>query len=182
MLLLLKISSTHAAASPVRVRLTATTVLGNDVSGWLQVAWSQAQRGSFAHLVDGYHRHRRWAEPGGSAVSHDASVYPANGDGSASPVDGPKRLHGCGIADRRNDWNQTQSVGILPEKSGQEPAPKKLPETDAIFAQVKQRNEEAQADEQTLRISLDAKAAVKVGPFARGAKTRVRTSAADHDF
>jgi len=47
---------------------------------------------------------------------------------------------------------------------------------------VKQRNEEAQADEQTLRISLDAKAAVKVGPFARGGKSRVRTSAADHDF
>ncbi len=47
---------------------------------------------------------------------------------------------------------------------------------------MKQRNEEAQADEQTLRISLDAKAAVKVGPFARGGKSRVRTSAADHDF
>ena len=32
MLLLLKISSTDAAASPVRARLTATTVLGNDVA------------------------------------------------------------------------------------------------------------------------------------------------------
>ena len=31
----------------------------------------------------------------------------------------------------------------ITRKSGQEPAPKKLPETDAIFAQVKQRNEEA---------------------------------------
>jgi transposase len=33
-----------------------------------------------------------------------------------------------------------------------------------------------------LRISLDAKATVKIGPFARGGKSRVRTSAADHDF
>jgi Rhodopirellula transposase DDE domain len=33
-----------------------------------------------------------------------------------------------------------------------------------------------------LRISLDAKATVKVGPFARGGKSRVATAAADHDF
>jgi transposase len=33
-----------------------------------------------------------------------------------------------------------------------------------------------------LRISMDAKATVKVGPFARGGKSRVPTKAADHDF
>jgi len=33
-----------------------------------------------------------------------------------------------------------------------------------------------------LRISLDAKATVKVGPFARGGKSRTQTSACDHDF
>jgi transposase len=33
-----------------------------------------------------------------------------------------------------------------------------------------------------LRISLDAKAAVKVGRFARGGKSRVPTVAVDHDF
>jgi hypothetical protein len=33
-----------------------------------------------------------------------------------------------------------------------------------------------------LRISTDAKATVKVGPFARGGKSRVPTKAADHDF
>jgi transposase len=47
---------------------------------------------------------------------------------------------------------------------------------------VKQRNEEADADEHMLRISLDAKATVKVGPFARGGKSRVPPKAADHDF
>jgi transposase len=47
---------------------------------------------------------------------------------------------------------------------------------------VKQRNEEAQADEHMLRISIDAKATVKVGLFARGGKSRVPTRAADHDF
>ena len=33
-----------------------------------------------------------------------------------------------------------------------------------------------------LRLSMDAKASVKVGPFARGGKNRIPTSAADHDF
>jgi Rhodopirellula transposase DDE domain len=47
---------------------------------------------------------------------------------------------------------------------------------------MKQCNEEADADEETLRISIDAKATVKIGPFARGGKNRVLTKAADHDF
>ena len=33
-----------------------------------------------------------------------------------------------------------------------------------------------------LRISIDAKATVKVGPFARGGKSRIPTAAFDHDF
>jgi len=44
------------------------------------------------------------------------------------------------------------------------------------------RDEDGTADEHMLRISLDAKATVRVGPFARGGKSRVPTKAADHDF
>ena len=47
---------------------------------------------------------------------------------------------------------------------------------------MKQVNEAADADKEVLRISMDAKATVKVGPFARGGKSRVLTKAADHDF
>jgi transposase len=43
-------------------------------------------------------------------------------------------------------------------------------------------NEEANTNAQVLRISMDAKATVKIGPFARGGKSRVPTQAADHDF
>jgi transposase len=43
-------------------------------------------------------------------------------------------------------------------------------------------NQAADAAPATLRISIDAKATVKVGPFARGGKSRVPTAAADHDF
>jgi len=47
---------------------------------------------------------------------------------------------------------------------------------------VKQVNEAADRDQQMLGISMDAKATLKVGPFGRGGKSRVRTKAADHDF
>ena len=43
-------------------------------------------------------------------------------------------------------------------------------------------NQAADAAPETVRISLDAKATVKVGPFSRGGKSRVPTQAADHDF
>jgi transposase len=43
-------------------------------------------------------------------------------------------------------------------------------------------NAAADATPDVLRISIDAKATVKVGPFARGGKSRATTKACDHDF
>ena len=43
-------------------------------------------------------------------------------------------------------------------------------------------NQAADAAEDVLRISIDATATVKIGPFARGGKRRVEVKAADHDF
>jgi transposase len=40
----------------------------------------------------------------------------------------------------------------------------------------------AETDATVMRISLDAKASVKVGDFSRGGKKRVHVKAADHDF
>ena len=62
------------------------------------------------------------------------------------------------------------------------PPPKKVPGTDAIFEQLKKANPEADRAEDTLRISIDAKATVHVGPFSRRGKSRTGTEAADHDF
>jgi transposase len=47
---------------------------------------------------------------------------------------------------------------------------------------VTQINHAADTADDVLRISMDAKATVKVGPFARGGKSRVQVQAADHDF
>ena len=43
-------------------------------------------------------------------------------------------------------------------------------------------NRAADAADHVLRLSMDAKATVKVGPFSRGGKNRVPVAAADHDF
>ena len=45
-----------------------------------------------------------------------------------------------------------------------------------------QINQAADEAPDVLRISLDAKATVKIGPFSRGGKSRVAVKAADHDF
>lgn len=43
-------------------------------------------------------------------------------------------------------------------------------------------NQAADAADDVLRLSMDAKATVKVGPFARGGKSRTLVAAVDHDF
>ncbi len=43
-------------------------------------------------------------------------------------------------------------------------------------------NANARHDPSILRLSLDTKATVKIGPFSRGGKNRVATKACDHDF
>jgi transposase len=47
---------------------------------------------------------------------------------------------------------------------------------------VNQTNQAADAADDVLRISMDAKATIKVGPFTRGGKSRALVMAADHDF
>jgi Rhodopirellula transposase DDE domain len=62
------------------------------------------------------------------------------------------------------------------------PPPKRVKQTDAIFEQLKRVNPEADRSDDTLRISIDAKATVNVGPFSRRGRSRTKTKAADHDF
>jgi hypothetical protein len=56
-------------------------------------------------------------------------------------------------------------------------------QTDAIFANVHEVHQQATAaGGQTLRLSLDSKATVLIGPFSRGGRSRTGVAAADHDF
>ncbi|MBL7164847.1 MAG: ISAzo13 family transposase [Anaerolineales bacterium] len=59
---------------------------------------------------------------------------------------------------------------------------KKIPETNAIFEQLHQVNEAADADPTVLRVSMDAKAIIKLGRFSKNGMARVIVKALDHDF
>jgi hypothetical protein len=55
-------------------------------------------------------------------------------------------------------------------------------ETDAIFQCLQETHRQAAGCADTLRLSLDAKAPVLIGPFSRGGKSRQGNKGADHDF
>jgi len=61
-------------------------------------------------------------------------------------------------------------------------AQKKIAQTDEIFSYVYTANRIADETEGVIRISLDTKANVKVGPFSRGGYSRQEVKASDHDF
>jgi hypothetical protein len=47
---------------------------------------------------------------------------------------------------------------------------------------MRQVHEDAEAARDTLRVSLDTKATVKIGPFSRGGRSRTGNQGSDHDF
>ena len=69
-----------------------------------------------------------------------------------------------------------------PQKVTKSKPIKKIKETDAIFKQVHKVNKQADETKGVLRLSMDAKAKVKIGPFSRGGKSRRGEKGADHDF
>jgi hypothetical protein len=62
------------------------------------------------------------------------------------------------------------------------PPPKRVPQTDAVFEQLSRVDPQADEAPEALRLSLDAKATVNVGPFSRRGGSRTGTKGADHDF
>ena len=60
---------------------------------------------------------------------------------------------------------------------------KKIAQTDAIFANVEQENQRADANPKSLRLSIDTKAKVKIGNLSRNGKDRTLEArkADDHD-
>ena len=80
------------------------------------------------------------------------------------------------ISNRLNAW------GYHLKRVSKSKPKKKIAETDAIFEQLKQVHEASAQDPTTLRLSMDAKATVKIGDFSRNGQNRVVVKAADHDF
>ncbi|MEA3497269.1 MAG: ISAzo13 family transposase, partial [Bacteroidota bacterium] len=58
---------------------------------------------------------------------------------------------------------------------------KKIPEVDEIFNNVHEANKNADNDPESLRISIDSKATVKIGKLSRGGKSRDKEAQEAHD-
>ena len=78
--------------------------------------------------------------------------------------------------------SRLNQLGFPPRKVAKSKPVKKIPETDAIFERLRPLNAEADRHPRVLRLSIDAKAAIKVGPFSRGGYNRRGERASDHDF
>ena len=73
-------------------------------------------------------------------------------------------------------------LGYHPKKVKKSQPLKKIPETEAIFEQLKQVNAETDAAETALRMSVDAKGTVLLALLSRGGFNRLEVKALDHDF
>lgn len=73
-------------------------------------------------------------------------------------------------------------MGYKPQRVAKSKPIHKIKETDAIFEQVHKVNKEADAEEGTVRLSIDTKAVVAIGDLSRGGKSRQGEKASDHDF
>ncbi len=74
---------------------------------------------------------------------------------------------------------QPQRLPAAPGAQGQ--APKKIPLTDAIFANLRCKDD-AGNDPSVTRVSIDCQATVNMGRYSRGGMTRGGHKAADHDM
>lgn len=59
---------------------------------------------------------------------------------------------------------------------------KKIPQTDSIFENIKEKDGKQINEGAVKRISMDCKATVKIGEYSRGGSTRGDNQAADHDM
>jgi transposase len=93
-----------------------------------------------------------------------------------------KKYTGYELPTIRTISTKLNILNFHPQKVAKTKPLKKIKETDAIFQQVHIINREADETEGVLRLSMDAKAKINVGPFSRGGKSRQGERAADHDF
>jgi hypothetical protein len=80
--------------------------------------------------------------------------------------------------------SSAQPPGLPAPPGAESSARKKIPETDAIFQNVQTARAKTANEPDTLRISFDTKAKVKVGEFSRGGQARGvgPVKALDHDM
>ena len=96
------------------------------VSGCLWGPRPQIGRRTLAQLVGGYPSHCRRAKPNGPTIQDEAPVHALERPRGAPSTDLSERLPRRGITYGHHDRDQTQSVGLLSQQSGQKQTQKSL--------------------------------------------------------
>lgn len=86
------------------------------------------------------------------------------------------------VPSERSLRRRLTALGYKPRRVAKSKPLKKVPQTNAIFDEVKRTNQAADADAGTVRLSIDTKAVVPIGNLSRGGKSRQAHAALDHDF
>ena len=86
------------------------------------------------------------------------------------------------VPSERTLRRKLSEMGYKPRKVAKSKPIRKIKETNEIFDQVHKVNKEADADEGTVRLSIDTKAVVAIGDLSRGGKSRQGEESLDHDF
>ena len=93
-----------------------------------------------------------------------------------------KGYHPQEVPSERSLRRKLSALGFKPRRVAKSKPLRKVPQTDAIFEVLHQINRDAEADERTVRLSIDTKTAVPIGNLSRGGKSRQGQSALDHDM
>lgn len=93
----------------------------------------------------------------------------------------------AGYLDEELPTNQTlnnliNDLGYKMKKVQKVKPLKKIEETDNIFNKIDEFNKKYKGDNTVLRLSIDAKATVKIGNYSRNGRSRNGRKALDHDF
>lgn len=86
------------------------------------------------------------------------------------------------VPSERSLRRKLSALGFKPRRVAKSKPLRKVPQTDAIFDEMHRINRQADADEGTIRLSIDTKTAVPIGNLSRGGKSRQGRQALDHDM
>jgi len=145
-------------------------------------ALADAQSQALAQLVNGHPGARGCAEPDRSDLCDDPLVYRLTAAEIGRQLELQKGYRAEEVPSAETLRVKTNQLDYRLHTVQKSRPKKKRPKTDALFAQLTQLHTEAHADSHILRLSLDAKATIGLGPFSRHGQTRVQVRALDHDF
>jgi hypothetical protein len=86
------------------------------------------------------------------------------------------------VPSERTLRRKLNALGFKPRRVAKSKPLRKIAQTDAIFEAIHRINREADADEGTVRVSIDTKTAAPIGNLSRGGKSRRAHKALDHDL